>query len=69
MMAREKKEPRKCLRGKKGEIKIFRSSRPEVFCKKSGLRNFAKFTGKHLCQSIFFNKVERGLFFQEGSLL
>ena len=25
--------------------------------KKSGLRNFAKFTGKHLCQSFFFNKV------------
>ena len=28
----------------------------EVFCKKSVLRNFAKFTGKHLCQSLFFNK-------------
>ena len=35
----------------------FRSSRPEVFCKKGVLRNFAKFTGKHLCQSLFFNKV------------
>ena len=35
----------------------FRSSRPEVFCKKAVLRNFAKFTGKHLCQSLFFNKV------------
>ena len=34
----------------------YRSSRPEVFCKKSILRNFAKFTGKHLCQSLFFNK-------------
>ena len=33
------------------------SSRPEVFCKKGVLRNFAKFTGKHLCQSLFFNKV------------
>ena len=30
-----------------------RSSRPEVFCKKGVLRNFAKFTRKHLCQ-IFF---------------
>ena len=29
-----------------------RSSRPEVFCKKSVLRNFAKFTGKHLCQRL-----------------
>ena len=27
-----------------------RSSRPEVFCKKVVLRNFAKFTGKQLCQ-------------------
>ena len=34
-----------------------RSSRPDVFCKKGVLRNFAKFTGKHLCQSLFFNKV------------
>ena len=25
--------------------------------KKGALRNFAKFTGKHLCQSLFFNKV------------
>ena len=34
-----------------------RSSRPEVFRKKGVLRKFAKFTGKHLCQSLFFNKV------------
>ena len=34
-----------------------RSSRPEMFCKKAVLRNFAKFTGKHLCQSFFFDKV------------
>ena len=34
-----------------------RSSRPEVFCEKVVLRNFAKFTGKHLCQILFFNKV------------
>ena len=34
-----------------------RSSRPEVFCKKGVFRNFAKFTGKHLCQKLFFNKV------------
>ena len=25
--------------------------------KKGVLRNFAKFTGKHLCQSLFLNKV------------
>ena len=35
----------------------FRSSRPEVLCKKGVLRNFAKFIGKHLGQSLFFNKV------------
>ena len=29
-------------------------SRPEVFCKKGFLKNFAKFTGKHLHQSLFF---------------
>ena len=36
---------------------LSRSSRPEVFCEKGVLRNFAKFTGKHLFQSLFFNKV------------
>ena len=36
---------------------FFRSNRPEVFCKKGALRNFIKFTGKHLCQSLIFNKV------------
>ena len=34
-----------------------RNSCPEVFCRKSVLRNFAKFTGKRLCQRLFFNKV------------
>ena len=32
---------------------VIRSSRPEVFCEKGVLRNFTK----HLCQSLFFNKV------------
>ena len=30
---------------------------PEVFCKNGVVRNFPKFTGKHQCQSLFFNKV------------
>ena len=34
-----------------------RSTRPEVLCKIGLRRNIAKFTGKHLCQSLFFNKV------------
>ena len=38
-------------------IPMIRGSRPEVFCRIGVLRNFAKFTGKHLCQSLFFNKV------------
>ena len=28
-----------------------------MFCKKGVLKNFAKFTGKHRCQSLVFNKV------------
>ena len=65
-----------CSKKKYGSVKlvvifitfynICRSSRPEVFCKKGVLRNFTKFTGKHLCQSLIlktpvpeshFNKV------------
>ena len=42
------------------EVKMSRGSRPEVFSKKGVLRNFAKFTGKHLCQRLFFNKVAGG---------
>ena len=38
-------------------IAISRSSRPEVFCKKGVPQNLTKFTGKHLCQSLCFNKV------------
>ena len=34
-----------------------RSSLLEVFCKKGVFKNFAKFTGKHMCRSLFFNKV------------
>ena len=34
-----------------------RSSQPIVLRKKGILRNFSKFTGKHLCHNLFFNKV------------
>ena len=34
-----------------------RSSRPEVFCQNGVLKSFAKITGKHMYQSLFFNKV------------
>ena len=36
---------------------FFRSSHQRCSFRKVVLRNFAKFTGKHLCQSFFFNKV------------
>ena len=35
-----------------------RCSCPEVFCKKGGCRNFAKFIGKQLYQSLLFNKLQ-----------
>ena len=34
-----------------------RSIRLQMFLKISVLNNFAKLTGKHLCQNLFFNKV------------
>ena len=36
---------------------FYKSSRPDVFCKKGILRNFGKFSGKHSCQRLYFNKV------------
>ena len=35
----------------------YRSSHRRCFIRKGILKNFTKFTGKHLCQSPFFNKV------------
>ena len=37
---------------------LFRSSRSEVFCKKDVLKDFAKFTGKHLCESFFLKSLQ-----------
>ena len=39
-------------------LDTYSDNRPEVFCKKGVLRNFAKFRRKHLCQRLFSNKVE-----------
>ena len=36
-------------------ILFARKQPPQVFCKKVVLGNFAKFTGKHMCQSLYFN--------------
>ena len=38
-------------------LKGGRSSRSAVFCKKYVLKNFVKFKEKHLCWSLFYNKV------------
>ena len=38
-------------------LQKYRSSRPEVFCKKCVLKKFSKCTGKHFRQSLFYNKV------------
>ena len=34
-----------------------KSSHRRCSVRKGALRNFPKFTGKHLCQSLFFNKI------------
>ena len=37
----------------------FKSSRPEVLCKKKMfLKNFTKITGKYLCQSLFLIQLQ-----------
>ena len=36
---------------------LFRSSHRKVFCEKGVLTNFAKFTRKHLCESLFLIKL------------
>ena len=41
---------------RKPKTSLYRSSHQRCSMKKGVLRNFTKFTGKHLCQSLFFNK-------------
>ena len=38
-------------------VSFIRSSHRRCSVRKGVLKNFAKLTGKHLCQSLFFNKV------------
>ena len=40
----------------KQELSLTKNSRPELFWKKSVLDNFAKFTGKHPCQSLLLDR-------------
>ena len=40
-------------------LSFYQKQPTEAFCKKKGaVRNFAKFTGKQLCQSLFFSLCE-----------
>ena len=39
-------------------LPVDKSSRPEVFCKKSVRRNLAKFTGKHRARVSFLIKLQ-----------
>ena len=50
------------LRVSNGDL-IGRSSRPDAFCKKDVLRNFAKVARKHLRQRLFFTKEFHKNFF------
>ena len=37
-----------------------RSSRPEVYCKQSVFKHFAKLTRKYPCRSLFLKKLQAG---------
>ena len=39
------------------KVENIRSNHQRCSVRKGVLRNFAKLTGKHLCQSLFFNKI------------
>ena len=52
----------------RGVFRTVRSSHRKCSLKKVVLRNFTKFTGKHLCQKLFFNIVAGlQLYWQRGS--
>ena len=48
---------RNCPRTLSKPLRKNRSSCPEVFCKKGVVKNLTKFTEKHLCQALSFDKV------------
>ena len=56
----KRKFDKKCYKELLEKKKLHCRNRPSlsnVFFTKGILKNLAKFTGKYLCQSIFFNKV------------
>ena len=61
----EKSKPREPL----GEfVRIGRSNRPEMFCKKSAPTNFIKFTGKHLYGAGVSFLIQKTIFFKKNKL-
>ena len=48
--------------GELQEVTINKEQSAEVFYKKNVLKNFAKFTGKHMCQSLFLMKLQAEAF-------
>ena len=50
-----------CLQARQWYSYLFRISHPEVLFKKGILSNFAKFTGKDLCQSLFLTVCLKSL--------
>ena len=51
----------------KSQVRIGRSSHRRCSVREDVPRNFAKLKGKHLCQSLFFNKVAGLIFLQNTS--
>ena len=45
------------MRVLKVDSMLLKNQPPELLIKKGVLKNFAKFTEKHLCLHLFFNKV------------
>ena len=50
------------------KCRYIRSSHRRCSLRKRVIRNFSKFTGKHLCQSFFFNKVQAFNFIKKETL-
>ena len=55
-------------KGQKSQKANYRSSHRRCSVRKGVLRNFEKFTGKHLCQSLFFCRPEACNFIKKETL-
>ena len=57
-----------CLQALQWYSYLFRSSHPKMLFKKGILSNFAKFTGRDLCQSLFFNSMFERVYYCETEI-